>query len=373
MSGGRFGLDIKFVEGMKLYSRLWPGEVACSFPLAAEMPPFSRTVRSDELPFRIVTKGEGGVFGEEELAGYDTVLASGDNFRNFYLAERCRSLGTKLFYIIEYILETRLQILRLERGRSLPKRLYSMAWTLRQERHRRHAFRMADGLQANGYPAHAAYAPLNADTLLYLDNRLGERLLAGEEEMTARRGRLLAGAPLQIVHFGRLEPMKGAQDLVPVAAALKGRGVAFELHIYGTGSLEGEIAEGIAREGLGHQVVLYAPVDFETQLVPRMRADMDLFLSCHRQSDPSCAYLEAMGCGLATVGYANRMWGALSQASTGGMAVRLGDRTALAARIADLDGQRAALAETCAAARRFAGAHTAEAEFARRIAQLAGS
>ena len=42
---------------------------------------------------------------------------------------------------------------------------------------------------------------------------------------------------------------------------------------------------------------------FESELVPWMRQEADIFLSCHRQDDPSCAYLEAMGCGLPVLGY----------------------------------------------------------------------
>ena len=48
-----------------------------------------------------------------------------------------------------------------------------------------------------------------------------------------------------------------------------------------------------------HATLRWGVVDFETELVPFTRQNADIFLGCHRQSDPSCTYLEAMGCGVA--------------------------------------------------------------------------
>ena len=68
--------------------------------------------------------------------------------------------------------------------------------------------------------------------------RMTPDLFATEAEMRARETLRAAGGPLRLVYSGRLETMKGAQDLLPVARRLIERGVDFTLDIFGTGSLD---------------------------------------------------------------------------------------------------------------------------------------
>lgn len=206
--------------------------------------------------------------------------------------------------------------------------------------------------------------------MLYLDGRMRPDLFATAAEQDARARHLAAGAPLRLIHSGRLEPLKGAQDLVPLAAELARRGVAFTLDIYGTGSLAPAIRTAAAEAGLADRLRLHDPVDFETALVPRARRAADLFVSLHRQSDPSCSYLESMGCGLPVAGYANRMLTALVAEAGAGWTVPMGDWRALAARIAALDADRPALVAQGAATLAFARRHDFGSEFARRTAHL---
>jgi hypothetical protein len=118
-------------------------------------------------------------------------------------------------------------------------------------------------------------------------------------------------------------------------------------------------------------VKLHGPVDFATELVPFCRKHADIYLSCHRQSDPSCTYLESMGCGLAVAGYDNRMWSALRRASGAGWTAPLGRATALADVIARLGRERQEVVQACRAAYSFAAAHAFEHEFRKRIDHLA--
>lgn len=277
---------------------------------------------------------------------------------------------TKVVYSIEYTIGTRIQIAMLDNSRSLPRRLYSVLWNLLQESKRRRAFRRAHGLQANGYPAYRAYRRLNPNTILYLDNRMTPELFASEAEMEARHAHLVGGGPLRLVNSGRLEPMKGAQDLIPVARILQRSGMAFSLDIYGTGSLKTRIAEDIRSHGLERRVFLHEPVDFETELTPAFRKGADIFLSCHRQADPSCTYIESMGCGLAVLGYDNRMWAALLEQSQAGWSVPLGNAAALAEKIIEIDKRRGEIVERCRNARSFALAHDFRTEFKKRIDHL---
>ena len=367
---GRLILDKKFVEGMRLYAEAWPGRTACLLRGKADKMPFAGEFDPESLPFAVHLRPQHHRIGPADLAEHGVILASGDNADYLHLADLCRRAGKAIHFTIEYIPETRRQIVMLDPGRSLPSKMKSRLWLARQEIRRRRAFRRATGLQANGYPAATHYRNLNAETLLYLDNRIDAALLATEAEMAARRDRLLAGAPLRLIHSGRLEPMKGSQDLVPIARRLRDLGVDFTIEIFGQGSLEPAIRKGIADHGLQDRMRLAGTVDFATELVPHVRRHGDIYLSCHRQSDPSCSYLENMGCGLAVAGYANRMWQGLFKDSGAGWIAPLGDGRALADQIARAAADRADLVDRCEAARRFAATHLFDAEFARRVAQM---
>ncbi|NUB46075.1 glycosyltransferase [Fertoebacter nigrum] len=372
---GRLTLDVKFTDGMRRQAALWAGltggKAAVVLWRGTQGMPFGAEYAQSDLGFDLILLPQGAPLPDDLLAGRAVVAASADMPGVWDLPQACATAGAALVYTIEYTLQTRLQIVGLDASRGVLRKGWSALWTLRQERQRRRAFRRADAVQANGFPAFEAYRGLNADTLLYLDSRIGAGMLATGAEMQARAARLQAGAALRLVHSGRLEPMKGAQDLLPVARALATRGVDFTLDIFGTGSLAPVIAAGMAEPLLAGRVRLHDPVDFDTVLVPHLRTRADLFLSCHRQADPSCTYLESMGCGLPVAGYDNAMWQALMQASGAGWAVPLGDIGALAAQVAAL---AAAPDRVLAAGQRawaYASAHDFETEFALRMQHMA--
>ena len=367
--GPRLQLDVKFVEGMRAHCAAWDGPVRCILRRGASAIPFGADYDPGSLGFDLVLLDAHEPVTAAHLDGVSAVFAAADDAQALALGPLARAQGAAMVYSLEYTLETRLQIVRLDASRSLPRKAWSALWNWRMERRRVAALRAADGVQANGWPAFDAYAGLNPNTMLYLDNRMTPALMATPAEMAARAERLRSGAPLRLIHSGRLEPMKGAQDLLPVMAALRGMGVQATLDIYGAGSLREGIAAGLA--DFGGTVQLHDPVDFETELVPISRTQADVFLSCHRQSDPSCTYLEAMGCGLAVAGYANRMWARLAQEAGAGQVAPLGDVQALAWAIAAWDRDREGLTQAADRGLAFARAHDFHAEFARRMAHLA--
>lgn len=361
-------LDRKFVDGMRLYAECWNGRVGCLLPENHRPQPFGEVFDAATLPFEVRLHPHAQSIVVADLDRYDVILCSGDSDQYLHLADLCLKAGKTILFIIEYIPETRRQIVMLDQARSLPKKLKSILNIQYHERRRRKAFAQAAGLQANGYPAAAHYRAVNADTLLYLDNRIDAALLATADDMASRRDHMTAGGPLRLLHSGRLEPMKGSQDLLPIAGRLRDRGIDFVLDIFGSGSLEPAMRKEIDRTGLQDRVRLHGVADFATGLVPFARTHSDIYLSCHRQSDPSCSYLENMGCGLAVAGYDNRMWAALAAESRAGWVVPLGDWKALADLLAGLD--RKQILECCDKARDFAAAHLFEQEFEKRIAQL---
>jgi colanic acid/amylovoran biosynthesis glycosyltransferase len=363
-------LDIKFVEGMRFYASIWNGPVTCILKLQDNSFPFGRLFSREELSFdvRLISNNRG--VDRYNIGEADLVLVSGEDYDCFDLVFACKNSRSKIVYVIENIPETRRRIIFLERQRSLLKKLYSVLWEARQEAKRREAFRLADGIQANGYPAHSLYSSLNQNSMMFLDNRLRKEMFVSDTEMADRLIRLQSGAPLRLVHSGRLETLKGSQDLIPIARRLQAMGVDFTLDIFGAGSLKSEIQQGIERHCLQKRVNLRGEVDFQAHLVPFMRSQADIYLSCHRQSDPSCTYIENMGCGVAVVGYDNRMWSALCVESEAGWVVPMGKAEKAAAAIAEADRNRKVLGERCLSAKEFAQKHSFENEFIRRIEHL---
>jgi glycosyltransferase involved in cell wall biosynthesis len=369
-TGGRVRLDVKFVEGMRVQQAHWPSRITCLLRRGAPSIPFGRDYDPADLPFDLVLLDPAEPIEARHLAGTDLVYASGDDFRCLGLTELVMP-DQKIVYVIEYTDETRRQILDLDRDRGPLGRLKGRIWLRRQEARRRRDFRAAHGLQSNGYPAHDLYGPMCRDSLLYLDGRMTPGLFATEAEMAAREAYRATGAPLRLVYSGRLEAMKGAQDLVPVARRLTERGVDFTLDIFGTGALQPELARGIDSLPEPQRVRLRGVVDFETELVPFTRRNADIFLGCHRQSDPSCTYIEAMGCGVAVASYDNRMWQRLNGEAQAGWGAPLGDVQALADRIADLARDPAAITRCSRNAWAFSRAHGFQPEFQRRMEHLA--
>lgn len=365
---GGYHLDTKFVEGMRAHVADWGGDVRCVMWDGGGSIPFGRIYAAEELDFDLVVLEKDAPIPPSALAGASIALVSAD-MQDF--AAICGSIAAaRIPYVVgvEYTLETRLRTVWLERDISLLRKLRRSLWLLRNERQVRTGLKSAASAQFNGYPAFDSYSDLVIGPHLYLDNRMSIDMMATPAEMTARSERLTSGRPLRLIHSGRLEPMKGAQDLLAVMRALFAMGVEASLDIYGAGSLEQDIRAGLGQ--FNGAVRLHAPVDFKTELVPISRTHADVFLSCHRQSDPSCTYLEAMGCGLAIAGYRNRMWEQLSKEARCGLTVPLGSTRLLAEAIAGWDRHRAAIVQSAEAGLAFAEAHDFEREFSGRMAHL---
>ncbi|MTE01509.1 glycosyltransferase [Paracoccus sp. YIM 132242] len=368
---GGLRADDKFLSGLQRHAEMWDGPMRILLRVDSAPLPFSRLVTEADFPGELRLLRADEPIRAGHLAGADVLLASGDSHDQMDLAPLCAATGTRLVYAVEYTLPTRLRTALMDPQRGPLRRLRSAAWVLGQERRRRRALGAAAGLQFNGYPAHGAYRALDPGGCLYFDGRMSRAMMATEDEMMDRAARLRAGGPIRLIASGRLEPMKGAQDLVPAARAMRKAGVDFTLDIFGAGTLAPAIAAAIAGGDVGDRVRLHPPVDFQTGLVPRMRRDADIFLSCHRQGDPSCSYLEAMGCGLAVIGTANEMWRPMAADTQAGWVLPMGRPGAVADCMAQLAARRDRIAAAGRHALDFARAHDFEQEFARRMEHLA--
>lgn len=367
---GRIGLTRKFVEGMAAYARYWPGPVTALMQEAegADSNLDHLAVPPDELPFSCEWLPADRAARTSRLERAAALLATLDQPQLPWLEAAART-GTALIWVTESSPRTRRQMIAAQVPGLL--RRQKRQWdTTRLESRFRHAVGRAAGVQCNGTPTFADYRSLNPRGLLFFDSRVRSGMLASDGDIAARSRALLQNAPLRLVFSGRLTAIKGVDDLPFVARELRRLGVPFTLDIYGGGDREAGLRATIRRLSLDDIVRLRGTVDFETQLMPAVKTQADLFVCCHPQGDPSCTYLETLACGTPIAGYGNEAWRGLAATAGTGWVTPLGRPARLARAIAALHADRPALAEAAYAARDFARLHDFDATMRTRVDHL---
>jgi len=334
---GDLFFDRKFYDGLCKYASIWGGQLRVCMTVANTQPPKFGLVKHDDqhAPALIELLGINQKITTKHLQGVDVVLASADNYSMLGISELCQQMKIACVYSIEYILETRLQILWLEYGFGM-QFIKSALWTLGTELKRRIALQKATGLQANGVPAYEAYSALVKKPMLYFDTRIEHNMLISDQQLDQRLSVLDKLQPLRLAFSGRLIKMKGADHLLEMALLLRKRQIPFQLDIFGDGDLFDELSARIKQETLSNQVYLHGAVDFKNTLIPYIKNNVDLFVVCHRQSDPSCTYLETYACGVPILGYANKAHAGILTKYDVGWQVPMNDVRALVAQISDL-------------------------------------
>jgi colanic acid/amylovoran biosynthesis glycosyltransferase len=326
-------------------------------------------VRTTDLPFHTVVARFDSELAKKTMTEGGLVLGGPDHRMN-HAAATCASAGVPFVLVTEYSLQTRLQIVDADRP-VFWKRWRRRRWAVQQEKSIVATARQAAGLQCNGTPTFDSYHAINANTLLYFDSRLSRQMIPAEPALASRLMSPFGQTrPIRLAFSGRLNAMKGADHLVKVAEALRDLHVPFRMDIFGDGPLADSIERHIKDSGLEREVVLGGVLDFASELMPRVRDEVDLFVCCHRQGDPSCTYLETLGCGVPIVGYANEAYAGLLRLCNGGRSVPMDDWKALAREIAMLVQSPGALLEMAREGLRFAMQHPFEAEFLSRINHL---
>ena len=366
---GHWVLDRKFLDGLVRYAELWQGPMRCMAWLADGSPPSHGTLHcsTGQLPCELLALPPSQQVTDSHLQHTDLLLAAGDDYRQLGLSRLCRRLHRRCAYVIEYIPETRRQIIRIETPGRL-RRWRHQLFLDQVERQRIRAFGLAHGLQANGLPAYEHYAHRHG--LLYFDTRMSAATLPSPQRLERRLSSLLAGRPLHLAFSGRLIGMKGAQQLLPLAHLLSDRDLPFHFSIYGAGELTGLLRQQLAQYGLEQRVTLVGPLDFASELVPRIQREVDLYVMPHPQSDPSCTYLETLACGIPIAGYLNRAFAGLLSVADIGRGAAIDDLRGLADQICALDRDRVALARLSRQALDFARHHTVETVFRQRVEHL---
>ena len=370
-SEGQWLLPGKFVTGMKAYAKRWPGPIVVGLQ-AGDAPTGdldNRYFSPDELPFELLT------VSFPELAAYGGSLLEGAvvlailNHTLYGLGQRCLECGAIFVANAELSLRTQLQIAKATHGWGW-QLIKTGVWLTLNHRHAVQEIRLAQGLQCNGTPTFDAFARYNPSPLLYFDNRTTSELCATSADLEVRFASLSQRQRLRLLFSGRLHPIKGVHHLIPLALALRAQGTPFELWIAGDGPLMTALQAQVADEGLQEQVRLLGALDFERELLPLLRQEVDLFVCPHLQGDPSCTYLETLCAGVPIVGYANEAWSGLQRLSSAGRLCVSARPQSMAKEVEYLSTDFSALRQLADQALAFSSQHVFETEFDRRIAHL---
>ena len=367
----RVTLTRKFVDGMAEYCRLWPGQVALlSEPSTTEDDNLDHvTVDRLELPFRVSLHSFSDErFVRECFCHASVVMATLDSKQAdfFRIGEQ---LGVPVVYVAEQSLQTRQQNARGD-SRNPLRRWRRYLREPRIEAKYCEAVRNSAGVQCNGTPTYEAYRSISPRPMLYFDSRVTSDMIVAKRELDIRTREAVAGHPLRLAFSGRLIGIKGVDHLPRIANALRGLGVQFTMDIFGSGGLEPRIREEVARLKLDEVLRLRGTLAFRDELVPEVTRNVDLFVCCHRQGDPSCTYLETMSCGVPIVGYDNEAFLGLVKYSQVGWVVTAHAPEAMAMKIAELDRSRKLLATSAYRACEFAKQHDFQATMRRRVEHM---
>jgi len=368
---GRVRLTEKFIEGMRLTSRLWPGRTAAAMLLA---PPGPSGNLDDVIsaPETLSFELRGIDYSKESLFSAikdaDVVQFGGDH-RVRALPSFCKKARIPFVFVSEYTLRTRLQIIFAEVANPV-LRMRRAIWSLRQESHNRRAVRAASAVQCNGIPTFEIYSKLNSNTLLYFDSRIDTDMIAEAPAVASRTSSFDGVKPIRLAFSGRLNLMKGADDLIEVARRLHDAKFPFLMDIFGDGPNATAMQQRIQQYGLLGQVNMKGGVDFTSELVPYVRDHVDLFVCCHRQGDPSCTYIETFACGVPIVGYENEALNGIIKRAPVGWVVPMNDVGALARKVVNLYKSPDEISRAAATAIAFARRHLFADEFRARTTQM---
>lgn len=371
LPNGKVLLTRKFIEATEKFQWFWPGSITVLMEETdQETDNLDKKIfKFNELPFKL------------EIVSFKTLTA--DSFRNQtslvlamancqqnHISKVCREAGIPCIYISEYTLKTRKQIVAAENPNNPLRLLRQNLWEEAQERKQQQAIKLANGLQCNGTPTYEVYRSLNPNTMLFFDTRITEDMLATVEDIEKRTRDRDENTPLRLVFSGRLNRMKGAHYLLDVAQELERLGIEFELFISGAGQLEESMHQRIATSGLGNRVKMMGVPDFNTVFFPFVKANIDLFICCHPQGDPSCTYIETMSCGVPIVGFANEAFVGIVEQSKSGWLVEMNRPDLLAYKVAELSRNRNELKAMSFKALEFARKHTFDQTFKARAQHM---
>jgi glycosyltransferase involved in cell wall biosynthesis len=370
LPNGQVLLTRKFMEAVVKFASLWPGSITVLIEETDRendnLDP--QIFKLNELPFKLEIINFDTITPTQLRNKTSLVLATLEHRQN-HISKICKEAGIPCIYISEYTLKTRKQIIAVSTNNQL-LRLRRNLWEQYQECQQRNAIALANGLHCNGTPTYEVYRKISRDPLLFFDTRITEDMLATNDDIQKRTRSLRDNKPLRLVFSGRLIKMKGADHLLDVARELKRLGIQFQLFISGAGVLEKEMQRRITANELSDCVTMMGVPEFKTEFFPFVKANIDLFICCHRQGDPSCTYIETMSCGVPIVGYANEAFKGIVAQSQAGWLVKMDRPKLLAKKVAELNSKRDEIEAMSFKSLEFARQHTFEKTYEARISRM---
>jgi colanic acid/amylovoran biosynthesis glycosyltransferase len=246
-------------------------------------------------------------------------------------------------------------------------------WLWQAEKSRQRMLPLLAGLQCSGTPTYALYKEKQPNSILFFDNRVFKTDVISDAHFDAKAVEMSKKDTLRLIFGGRLVPSKGVMFLPRIAHELHRLGVDFTLDIYGGGALEMALREAIERLKLNDRVKLRGVLDFRKGWIPTLMYRADLFICPHPQGDPSSTYPEVMSCGVPIVGFNNEAFVGIVKNSGAAWGAPIGDVTALARIVSDLNLDRSRLISAAHRALQFASEHTFETTFKNRTMHLVKS
>lgn len=364
-------LTRKLIEAVAELAKYWSGSITVMLEETKEANDQmdSKKFKLDELPFKLEVISFDQITPALLHQHQSSLVLAAPEHRQNHISKVCKLAGVPCIYVSEYSLKTRKQIVNVSTSNPLI-RLWRIIWAYSQEKKQRKAIAMADGLQCNGTPTYEEYKRLNRNPLFFFDTRISEDMLATEADIEMRTENRSQDMPLRLVFSGRLIKMKGADHLIEVAKELKQLKVKFEMFISGAGELEEMMHQQIATNKLSDCVKMLGVPDFKTEFFPFVKQNIDLFVCCHRQGDPSCTYIETMSCGVPIVGYANEAFQGIAEMSGAGWVVPMNQPKQMAKKIAELSHNREAIKSMSFKSLEFAQQHTFEKTFKARAEHM---
>lgn len=361
-------LTRKLIEAVKELAKYWSGSITVMMEETQQANDQldSKKYNLDDLPFKLEVISFDRITPALLHQHQSSLVLAVPEYKQNHISTVCQLAGVPCIYVSEYSLKTRKQIVNVSTRNPLI-RLRRMLWTYSQELKQRKAIAMAEGLQCNGTPTYEDYKHINRNPLFFIDTRISKDMLATEADIEMRTTNRSQDTPLRLVFSGRLMKMKGADHLLEVAKELKQLKVKFEMFISGAGELEEMMHQQIATYQLDDCVKMLGVPDFTTEFFPFVKNNIDLFVCCHRQGDPSCTYIETMSCGVPIVGYANEAFQGLAKMSEAGWVVPMNQPKQMAKKIAELSQNREAIKSMSFKSLKFAQKHTFEQTFQARV------
>jgi glycosyltransferase involved in cell wall biosynthesis len=205
---------------------------------------------------------------------------------------------------------------------------------------------------------------------LFLDPNYTPDQVLSEAQATEKCQHLRAAeGPLRVIYFGRLVPYKGVDVMVDVIARARARGANVTFTIMGSGAEEARLRTLVNSHHLDDVVTFVPPRPYAAGFFEVVR-DHDVLLACPLAADTPRSAWDALASGLLVLGFDTSFYRSVARITGGVDVTPSGDADAMAARLVELDADRAQLAPRIQQAVRVTRENTQDEWLQRRVAWI---